>query len=799
MNKILMLILCLGSLINAQDLSIKGKVKDKIDNSELSFANIRLLNSNYGTAANQDGEFELKLKKGNHDIVISFIGYNSDTLAVNLTKNINLEILLNPTEVRLPELTVLPGENPALKIIEQAIKKKEERNEKITSYEFFAYTKGIVKTAGDLSSRDNSVTVGLGSVDFDSLKITGIIENTSRGYFEKPNNYKEEIIAQKQSANFPSSINLLTGSRVMQNFYDNDIEFFGKPLPGPLSDDALNYYYYYIKDTTAIDGNPVFEIYMEPENQSNPGFKGSIFIKDKTYDLIKVSLNPNSSAVPISIFRNISIESQFSEYEVYMPIDYRISAQINYLNIVSLSFEVNSIMYDYTINKTFKDAFFDEVVIKVLPEADKRDSVYWANAQTISNTSEELQAYRRIDSLESIPTTFWDNFSFLSTRTSITENFSTIGPLALYNFNRVEGHSLNLGAYLNSALNKRLYYDIDFNYGFADKRFKSSFSGRYLLGEYRNYFVNLKAYNQLVGLFESTDKYNKFTSTILSLFSKYDFRDYYYTTGFEFKTGGEIFYFLDLSAGYKYHKDKSANVNTDFSFFKRDRNYRVNKQIFDADISAVEFGYELDFRKIIEDGYFRRKTSSGRSYFTLSGNVLLSNKSTLKSDLDFQLYQNEFWGYLNSFGSTRLTVGINNIFANGEVPLQLMYALPGNISGLGKGFSFRTLRFGEVFGDKITSVNIQYNLNDELFRLLRIPFLKDSQLNLGVHYNTAWVDVTNKSMMLLTQPAVKFIKPFHEVGFSLFHPLLPMIFEFTWKLNYRGENNFVFGINTFAL
>ncbi len=213
----------------------------------------------------------------------------------------------------------------------------------------------------------------------------------------------------------------------------------------------------------------------------------------------------------------------------------------------------------------------------------------------------------------------------------------------------------------------------------------------------------------------------------------------------------------------------------------------------------MEFGYELDFRNIIEDGYFRRKTSSGRSYFTLSGNVLLSNKSTLKSDLDFQLYQNEFWGYLNSFGSTRLTVGINNIFVNGEVPLQLMYALPGNISGLGKGFSFRTLRFGEVFGDKITSVNIQYNLNDELFRLLQIPFLKDSQLNLGVHYNTAWVDVTNKSMMLLTQPAVKFIKPFQEVGFSLFHPLFPMIFEFTWKLNYRGENNFVFGINTFAL
>ena len=799
MLKSILLLFALFVSINAQDLSLKGIVKDKDEDVNLSFANIRQLNSNYGTAANQNGEFELKLKSGSYKIITSFIGYNSDTLTINLDKSIYVEITLEKTELNLPQVTVFPSENPALRIIEKAISKRKERNSKIESYEFFAYTKGKIKTAEDLSASGNSVSVGFGAVDFDSMKISGLIENTSKGYFKKPNNYKEEIIAQKQSSNFPSSINILTGSRVMQNFYDDDIEFFGKQLPGPLAENALDYYYFYIKDTTAIDGNAIFEIHMEPEDPSDPGFEGSVYIKDKSFDLIKVSVKPNNAAVPVSVFRNILVESQFSEYEVFMPIDYRISAQINYLNLVSLAFEINSIMYNYKINENLRDDFFDEVVLKVLPEADKRDSLYWSNTQTIPNTLEELEAYKRIDSVESIPRTFWDDFSFLSTKTKITDKFSSIGPLGLYNFNKVEGHSLNIGAYLNNGMNKRLYYDIDAGYGFSDKKVKSSFNGRFLFGEYRNYYVSLKAYNNLAKLFGTSDNYNAFTSTLLNLFSKYDFRDYYYSKGFEFRAGGEMFYFLNASLGYINHHDKSAKVNTDFSFFKRDKQFRRNKQIFDSKINAAEIGYKLDFRKIIEDGYFRRKAFSNRNYFTLEGKLLLSDRSTLKSDLDFQLYHNEFWGYINLIGSTRLTVGVNNVFSTGPVPYQMQYALPGNINGIGKGFSFRTLRIGEVYGDKVTAVNIQYDLDDELFRFLQIPLLKDSQIIVGLHYNTAWVDISDKSKTILTEPSIQFIKPFQELGFSVFHPIMPIIFEFTWKLNYRGDNNFVFGINTFVL
>ena len=55
-------------------------------------------------------------------------------------------------------------------------------------------------------------------------------------------------------------------------------------------DNSLNYYYFYIEGTLAIDDKTVYKIHMSPDNESDPGFTGSIFILDKTFNLIKVDL-----------------------------------------------------------------------------------------------------------------------------------------------------------------------------------------------------------------------------------------------------------------------------------------------------------------------------------------------------------------------------------------------------------------------------------------------------------------------------------------------------------------------------
>lgn len=804
MKLLLRLFLIFSFQINAQQFLIKGKVIDKNDNHSISYTNIRVEGTHYGTSSTYEGLFQLRLEKGNYKLIVSNIGYISDTINVKLNSDEFLEIKLQPVPINLSEITVLPGENPALEIIKRVIEEKHKRNEKINTYIFSAYTKGLIKTVRDFSSTGTQVgiTVGDSSSDSSKLKITGIIENESRGYFKKPNFYKDEIIARKQSANTPSTINIFTGGRLIQNFYTDDIRFFNRPLVSPIADNAIEYYDYLIEDTLAMDKQNVFKIKFEPLKKTNPGFVGTLYISDKTYNLIKLETGLNDPANPGRIFNKINIIQQFRIFDdIVMPIDYRLSLEGNLMGLYKFGFELNSIFFDYQINNNIDEDFFDRTVIKVKNDADKKDSTYWRNIQTIPNTEEEIAAYKRIDSLEAIEKTFWDNFSFLATAISVNKNFSVYGPLAIYSFNVVEGHTLNFGGNAIQLFDKRLNANLDLSYSFGDKKFKQSFSTNYFLGEYRTTNFSFSAYNKITDLFTESIHYNKLTSTLTSLFGKYDFRNYYYTKGFSFSLGGLVFPILNLGVGFFNRTDNSAINNTDFSFFNRKKSYSINQSIFETKINAITTSFQFDFRKFIEDGYFKRRIDDTNGFITFGGSAIFSNKKILKSNLDFEIYRANINGSFPIVASASSRFSIVVIKSSNAIPFQMLYALPGNIESGSQSFTFRTLRAGEIFGDNVLMLSLENNLNDELFRLLGLSFLIEKQMNLSLHFNAALIETSNKSknilpLNILSKGICEFKKPFAEIGFGIGQQLFPFKVEFTWKLNYKGKNNFVVGINT---
>ena len=270
--KTLFHLIILVSIINAQQFTIKGKIVDADSKFPLSFANIRVAETTLGTSSNVNGEFELKLKQGTYKLIASFIGYYSDTINVVVDKNLNeVNFALKQSEIILSEVLVKPGVNPALEIIRKAIEKKNIRNNKLKNYEVEAYTKGLVRTTEEISAGNNSIGVGLGGSDTTELIIAGILENHSRNYFQQPDKFKSVILARKQSANFPPSINTLTGGRLIQDFYENDVNFLGRDLPGPISDNALNYYYYYIENVLAQNNKTIYQIHIEPDNSCGSG------------------------------------------------------------------------------------------------------------------------------------------------------------------------------------------------------------------------------------------------------------------------------------------------------------------------------------------------------------------------------------------------------------------------------------------------------------------------------------------------------------------------------------------------
>lgn len=801
MLKSLFILLLTCTTIFAQQYSLKGKVNDKSSGEALSFANIRIASTTTGTAANIEGNYELKLPGGKYSIIASYIGYKSDTVNINLTGSRTLNFTLERIDIKLQEITVLPGENPALEIIRRAIAFKHKREELINSYTFKAYTKGLVKTTKDITTSDRSVGISFGESDTAQLKITGIIENESKGYFKKPDNYKDEIIARKQSANTPSSINILTGGRIIQNFYTNDIQFFNRPLLGPIADDAIDYYDFLIEDTLAMDNKSIFEISFKPFDDSDPGFFGKIYIEDNSFAMVKLDVNLNDAANPGGIFSLVNIFQQFINFEqnIYMPIDYRVFVEGNFLGLAKFGFELNTIFYDYQINNQINDEFFDMVIVKVLPDADKKDSTYWNSMQRIPNTLQEVDAYHRIDSLESIPRNFWDDFSILSSSINLTDNLSISGPLSLYSFNKIEGHTINFGANLSNEFDRRLYSSTDFSYGFSDKKFKHNLSFRYLHGEYRTTSVTFNIYNRLTDLFGESVYYNDLTSTLTSLIGKYDFRDYYYSNGWDFKITGEVFPVLRLGIGFLNRTDNNAYNNSDFSIFNRSKTYALNKPIYETKINALTASFSLDFRKFIEDGYFRRRTNQGKGYAILTGDAEFSSKSLLKSQLDFNKYELNLTGYLPSFKSASINFNLKGLYSNGPVPYQMMHALPGNIESVGKTNSFRTLGVGEAFGDKGAVLGVLYRFNDEIFKMLNIPLIEDLQLNLTAHLNIGWLEISDNSKQILQHQYYEFKKPLWEIGFGIGQILFPITLEFTWRLNHRDKNDFVISFNTFAL
>ncbi len=780
----------------AQQYFVSGSVKNIQNKKGLSFANIRVLGTTKGTAANIDGEYELKLEKGKHTLIASYIGFKSDTLEINLVSNKTVNFYLLPISLKLPEVTISPGKNPAMLIIQKAIEAKNKRNIILKSYIFKAYTKGLARSDKDFSASDNSVSISTNENDTtNELKIMGIIENESIGYFKKPDFYKDIIIARKQSSNTPSTINVITGGRLIQNFYNDELWFFNRPIPSPVAENALDYYYFYLEDSLAQDNNKVYKIYFAPSDASDPAFYGKIYISDSSFALLKVDVALNDAANPGKVFSKIHIFQQFLPFDqnIYMPVDYRMFVVGNYLGLVKFGFELNSIMYDYKINPDIKEDFFDMAIVTVLPDADGKDPAYWNNIQKIPNTPEEIEAYKRIDSLESTEKTLWDRISLFSERINWSDNISSSGTLDIYSFNKIEGHKLNFGIFGNNLFNHRFDFGASAGYGFADQKLKYLLTSSIRLGDYRTTEIKTKVFNNLYKLFAPSDKYRTFTSTLLSLFTHYDFRDYYYSKGFEININSEVLPVLSLSAGFLSQTETSAVNNTEFSFFRKERKYKPNTKIYDVKTNELNLGFKIDFRHYIENGLFRSRLRSD-SYIIFEGKYRKEFSS-----LKYNIFNFDFYGSVRTFNSAGLDFYADTYYSNGPVPFQMLTALPGNINGVGKNYTFRTLGIGEVFGDRVTMIYLNHNFRDELFKLFKIPYVKDWQLSLSVYLNVAFSEISNKSKNILPVNYSEFKRPFAELGFGIGHALLPFKLEFTWKLNHRGQNNFVIGLNAIVL
>lgn len=87
--------------------NLSGKITDSETNQSLPGAHIRLINTFHTAVSNNVGTFSItNLKSGNYTLVTSYLGFKSDTISINLSKNLSISIDLKPSVILEDEVIV---------------------------------------------------------------------------------------------------------------------------------------------------------------------------------------------------------------------------------------------------------------------------------------------------------------------------------------------------------------------------------------------------------------------------------------------------------------------------------------------------------------------------------------------------------------------------------------------------------------------------------------------------------------------------------------------------------------------
>jgi hypothetical protein len=194
--------------INAQ--SIKGLVIDATNGKPLSFVNIRFDNGNSGTATDIDGKFLIRNTDVN-TLKFSFVGYK-DTVVDIQGKPKNLIVKLKPEVTGLSEVEILPGENPAHRIIKEAVKNRKKNNpENLKSFSYVSYNK-MIFTADQNPVFDSisPYTLQKKMLEFMDKHHIFIMESATKRYFYKGKSYEKVLSTRVSGFSDPFFVMLAT-------------------------------------------------------------------------------------------------------------------------------------------------------------------------------------------------------------------------------------------------------------------------------------------------------------------------------------------------------------------------------------------------------------------------------------------------------------------------------------------------------------------------------------------------------------------------------------------------------------
>jgi hypothetical protein len=406
MNRFFILFTFFIHLFHAQTFILKGKITSNTKEA-LPFATIYLKGTTIGTNSNEEGDFTLKLKPGEYELVFQYVGYAKKIEKVNLNENKTLNIILENEGVALKEVVVKAGENPANIIIRKAIKKRKYYLSQVEDYSCNTYIKGLQRLKG--ISKGVMKMIKMADKDIkDSSDLLGVIylsESQSEFNYKNKNDIKEIMLSSKVSGS-SRAFSFNQYRYLNYNFYENQIEMqdvSNRPFVSPINENAFLYYRYKLLGSFFEDGKEINKIEVIPKRETDPVFSGIIYIQENTWRITSVNLFLTKKN-KINFVDTINVRQILTPVagdSIWLPSSSNMSFEFSIFGFRGNGY-FNTVLYNYNLNPKFDAKFFSDEIGIIAKGANKKDSAYWEQNRPIPLTEEEKKDYHKKDSVAKI-------------------------------------------------------------------------------------------------------------------------------------------------------------------------------------------------------------------------------------------------------------------------------------------------------------------------------------------------------------------------------------------------------------
>jgi hypothetical protein len=455
--------------------SLSGRLVNNTNESPAAFVTVATLDQKYATLTDVEGTFTIQVARIPVSLVFHSLEYETDTLLVTTTNPIIHRLL--PKSHQLQEVEVLPGVNPAHRIINNATANARtndpERNfrYRAVSYNRFSFNLEFSENQRKSMAADSGGRKTLEWIDSNHIFL---MESVTERIHLPPDRTRENVLANRVSGLENPMFSLFATQMQSFSFYQPQLTVLGTNYLNPISSGSTSRYLFILQDTVFdTSGDTTFVISYRPLKGSNfNGLQGILFIESRDFAITNVIAEPWTANSALSI----RIEQQYVRHKTH----WRPDQLLTWLTSTGVVVEGGGLIgygstfiREFDTDTTLKPRDIGDVAVQLDDQANHRDSLFWNQHRNRALNTKELRSYALLDSIGKEA-----NLDKLSMALEILAAGKI--PLWIFNididriidYNDYEGLRLGLGIHTNHKLSKWVTTGGYFAYGFKDKAWK---------------------------------------------------------------------------------------------------------------------------------------------------------------------------------------------------------------------------------------------------------------------------------------------------------------------------------------